>query len=74
MIGAGNGELAIVDSTSLEKRKLASCQLDGSIRSISIRGNGHQIYCGTSENNVYRINIGKFNLNIFNYIIAIYTK
>ena len=48
-----------MDSTSLEKRKLASCELHGSIGSISIRGNGHQIYCGTSENNVYRINIGK---------------
>ena len=59
MVGSGKGEMAIMDSTSLEKRKLASCELHGSIGSISIRGNGHQIYCGTSENNVYRINIGK---------------
>ena len=58
MVGSGKGEMAIMDSTSLEKRKLASCELHGSIGSISIRGNGHQIYCGTSENNVYRINIG----------------
>ena len=59
MVGSGKGEMAIMDSTSLEKRKLASCELHGSIGSISIRGNGRQIYCGTSENNVYRINIGK---------------
>ena len=59
LVGSGKGEMAIMDSTSLEKRKLASCELHGSIGSISIRGNGHQIYCGTSENNVYRINIGK---------------
>jgi len=57
LVGSGKGEMAIMDSTSLEKRKLASCELHGSIGSISIRGNGHQIYCGTSENNVYRINI-----------------
>lgn len=43
---------------SLQKR-ITSCQLHGSIRSLSIRGNGHQIYAGTSENNVYRINVGK---------------
>ena len=43
---------------SLEKR-ITSCQLHGSIRTLSIRGNGHQIYAGTSENNVYRINIGE---------------
>ena len=60
LIGSGNGELAIMDAQGSLEKRITSCQLHGSIRSLSIRGNGHQIYAGTSENNVYRINIGKF--------------
>ena len=60
LIGSGNGELAIMDAQGALEKRITSCQLQGSIRSLSIRGNGHQIYAGTSENNVYRINIGEF--------------
>ena len=55
IVGSGNGEIAILDS---KYKREASCQLRGSVMSLVIRGNGHQIFCGTSENNVYRINIG----------------
>lgn len=54
IVGSGNGEIAILDS---KYKREASCQLRGSVMSLVIRGNGHQIFCGTSENNVYRINI-----------------
>jgi len=57
LIGSGNGELAIMDAEGSLQKRITSCQLHGSIRSLSIRGNGHQIYAGTSENNVYRINV-----------------
>merc|ERR1711892_255890 len=63
LIGSGNGELAIMDAQGALEKRITSCQLQGSIRSLSIRGNGHQIYAGTSENNVYRINIENLSLS-----------
>jgi len=60
LIGSGNGEIAFLDPAAKYK-KITSCQVRGSIMSIQIRGNG-QIFCGTSENNVYRINIDNLNM------------
>lgn len=58
LVGSGNGEIAILDS---KYKRLITCQLRGTVMSLQIRGNGHQIFCGTSENNVYRINIDNLN-------------
>jgi len=60
LVGSGNGEIAILDPKSKYKREF-SCQVRGAVMSIQIRGNGHQIFCGTKENNVYRINIDNLN-------------
>ena len=73
MVGSGNGEIAILDPKSKYKREF-SCQVRGAVMSIQIRGNGHQIFCGTKENNVYRINIGKKAMKLDTNGIVFSTK
>lgn len=73
LVGAGNGEVALVKfyrkadkkEVMFEKKrswKDNNCQgqASGAITSIALRGDGHQFYIGASNSLVYRVNYSEF--------------
>lgn len=54
MVGCGNGTLALVKGPGDKYQKLQTCKVDGSVTSITLRGEGHQIYIGTTKSEMHR--------------------
>lgn len=60
LIGSGDGTVALVKGTGDKYNKLKSCQVEGAVTSIALRGEGHQIFAGTDKSQIYKFNFTDF--------------
>ncbi|KAM8945316.1 cilia- and flagella-associated protein 52 [Pelodytes ibericus] len=58
LIGSGDGKLALCKGPSYKATKMV--QLQGSVNSISLRGQGHQFFVGTGQAQIYRFTYPEF--------------
>uniref|UniRef100_A0A8C5R5C0 Cilia- and flagella-associated protein 52 n=1 Tax=Leptobrachium leishanense TaxID=445787 RepID=A0A8C5R5C0_9ANUR len=58
LIGSGDGKLSLCKGPNYKATK--TIQLQGSITSISLRGQGHQFFVGTHQAQIYRFNYPEF--------------
>lgn len=58
VVGAGNGEIAVIKPGVWKPTK--SAKLDSSVTSIAIRGDGHEIFAGTARSIIYRVGLAEF--------------
>ncbi|KAM4663854.1 cilia- and flagella-associated protein 52 [Discoglossus pictus] len=58
IIGSGGGKLTLCKGPNYKASK--SVQLQGSVTSISLRGQGHQFFVGTDQAQIYRFNYPEF--------------
>ncbi|XP_069510674.1 cilia- and flagella-associated protein 52 [Ambystoma mexicanum] len=58
IIGSGDGKLSLCKGPNFKTVK--SLKLQGSINSITLRGQGHQFFVGTGEAHIYRLNYPEF--------------
>ncbi|KAJ1130550.1 hypothetical protein NDU88_008901 [Pleurodeles waltl] len=58
IIGSGDGKLSLCKGPNYKAIK--SVKLQGSVNSISLRGQGHQFFVGTGETHIYRFNYPEF--------------
>ncbi|XP_018423807.1 PREDICTED: cilia- and flagella-associated protein 52 [Nanorana parkeri] len=58
LIGSGDGKLSLCNGQNYKAAK--SVQLQGAITSITLRGQGHQFFVGTSQAQIYRFNYSEF--------------
>lgn len=61
LVGTGDGTVALVKGTSDKYNKLKTCHVEGSVTSIALRGEGHQIFAGTDMSQIYRFNLTDFD-------------
>lgn len=65
LVGAGNGTVALVKGTSDKYNKLKQCgNIEGSVTSIALRGEGHQFFAGTDMSQIYRFNLTDFESDL----------
>ncbi|XP_039271314.2 cilia- and flagella-associated protein 52-like [Styela clava] len=60
LVGSGDGTVALVKGTGEKYNKLKSCKVEGSVTSIALRGEGHQIFAGTDKSQIYKLNFTDF--------------
>lgn len=60
LIGAGDGTVALVSPAKW--RIIHSAKLQGAVTSISIRGDGHEIYVGTDHSSIFRVGYADFGI------------
>ncbi|XP_077314728.1 cilia- and flagella-associated protein 52 [Lithobates pipiens] len=58
LIGSGDGKLSLCKEPNYKGAKRV--QLQGAITSITLRGQGHQFFVGTSQAQIYRFNYPEF--------------
>ncbi|KAM5135759.1 cilia- and flagella-associated protein 52 [Mantella aurantiaca] len=58
LIGSGDGKLSLCKGPNYKAAK--SVQLQGAVTSITLRGQGHQFFVGTSKAQIYRFNYPEF--------------
>ncbi|XP_040187051.1 cilia- and flagella-associated protein 52 [Rana temporaria] len=58
LIGSGDGKLSLCKEPNYKAAK--KVQLQGAITSITLRGQGHQFFVGTSQAQIYRFNYSEF--------------
>ncbi|CAH2292093.1 cilia- and flagella-associated 52 [Pelobates cultripes] len=63
LIGSGDGKVALCKGPNYKATK--TVQLQGSVTSISLRGQGHQFFVGTDQAQIYRFNYPEFNEELF---------
>ncbi|KAK2193733.1 hypothetical protein NP493_7g04021 [Ridgeia piscesae] len=61
LVGAGDGTVAIVNGREGKfKRTNKEQKVKGTVLSLTLRGEGHQFFVGTSACNIYRFNFAEF--------------
>eukprot|EP00042_Codosiga_hollandica_P004593 m.14334 g.14334 ORF g.14334 m.14334 type:complete len:611 (+) comp22175_c0_seq1:135-1967(+) len=58
IIGAGDGTVSMVKAGTWKVVK--STKLEGGISSVALRGDGHEIFVGTSRSEIYRVAVADF--------------
>ncbi|XP_053310115.1 cilia- and flagella-associated protein 52 [Spea bombifrons] len=58
LVGSGDGKLSLCKGPNFKAIK--SVQLQGSVSSISLRGQGHQFFVGTAQSQLYRFTYPEF--------------
>ncbi|XP_053552817.1 cilia- and flagella-associated protein 52 [Bombina bombina] len=58
VIGSGDGKVSLCKGPNYKAAK--TIQLQGSVTSISLRGQGHQLFVGTAQAQIYRFNYPEF--------------
>ncbi|KAM4691350.1 cilia- and flagella-associated protein 52 [Rhinophrynus dorsalis] len=58
LIGSGDGRLSLCKGPNYKAVK--TVQVQGSVTSISLRGQGHQFFVGTGQSQIYRFNYPEF--------------
>nr|XP_033817632.1 cilia- and flagella-associated protein 52 [Geotrypetes seraphini]XP_033817633.1 cilia- and flagella-associated protein 52 [Geotrypetes seraphini]XP_033817634.1 cilia- and flagella-associated protein 52 [Geotrypetes seraphini]XP_033817635.1 cilia- and flagella-associated protein 52 [Geotrypetes seraphini] len=58
LVGSGDGKISLCKGSAIKAVK--TVQLQGSVNSIAIRGQGHQFYVGTGLSQIYRFNYSEF--------------
>jgi len=61
LVGSGNGTVALVNPVSWKTKR--SAKVVGSVMSVTQRGDGHELFVGTSQNRMYRIDHAEFACN-----------
>ncbi|KAI8512301.1 Cilia- and flagella-associated protein 52 [Branchiostoma belcheri] len=68
LVGGGDGTVAVVTQAVNKKDKKATfkklanqtAKVEGGIKSVALRGEGHQFFVGTEKSQIYRFNFAEF--------------
>lgn len=65
LVGAGDGTVSVVQGDKF-KRSTKTTTIQGAVKSIAVRGKGHQFYVGTSLSHIYCFNFTDFTKTLRN--------
>lgn len=64
LVASGAGVVIKVNPTTWKTESQTAKPLFGAVTSLALRGDGHEIYAGTSCSQIYRINFSDFNTEL----------
>ena len=65
LVGCGDGTLCLLDD-DLKRVPKKSLKVEGIVTSITCRGEGYEVYIGTSKCHIYKLTLAEFKLELLN--------